>query len=114
VASIGRTELEFTRRRAMRAIVRAFVVGTLGLAVVVGMTTDGTAVEIKAVTCKCRNIATNRPPEEVYIRGKNCQRMNGTQYIRKDGIMGRLVMCVEAKPVLPGGVKPPDGGTLQK
>jgi len=81
----------------MRGIVKGFVIGTLGLAVLVGMTTDGTAVELKIVTCKCRNVALNRPPEEVYIRGKNCVLMNGSEWARKDGTIGRLVGCVEAK-----------------
>ena len=79
-----------------------------------GMTTDGATEELKAVTCKCYNVAANRPREEVYIRGKNCQGMNGYEWGRKDGTMGRLIGCVEAKPARPGEVKPPGGGTLQK
>jgi hypothetical protein len=52
------TELEFTRRRAMRAIVKGLVVGTLGLAVLFGSAGVSLALPPKQVfKCKCRCVA---------------------------------------------------------
>ena len=53
------TELEFTRRGAMRAIVKGFVVGTLGLAVLFGSYTISFA-EPKGANAICRCTCTYR------------------------------------------------------
>jgi len=54
-------ELEFTRRRAMRGIVKGFVIGTLGLAVLVGTAAVSFAVPKKTMnvcTCKCAYVGS--------------------------------------------------------
>ena len=91
-----------------RRIAKVFVIGTMGLAVMLGMTTDATTEEFKIVFCKCYIVAPNRPPEEVYIRGKSgpgtgCFKMIGSEWLRKDGTTGHLQGCVQATPP----VKPP-------
>jgi hypothetical protein len=102
------TELEVTRRRAVRAIVKGFVVGTLGLAVLVGSPAVSLAL---------------KPTDPVV----NCQRQTVDTFLCVIG--GKEYICPSPQTTpkgckaaitqTPGGTRVPKGvtppvGTLQK
>jgi len=127
-------ELEFTRRRAMRGIVKGFVIGVLGLAgllVPVGyvhaldnaescgkqgfiLCSDGKCGSRK---CTCNN--------KVLTPGAHCTNTLGgkTYHYYCDGCSGKMIPMQLRTPqpnlqltpsVPPSRVTPPAGGTLQK
>jgi hypothetical protein len=119
------TELEFTRRRAMRGIVKGFVIGILGLAgllVPVGYVHALDSKEscgqqgfilCKDGACGSRKCWCNN---KVLTPGETCSNTlaGKTYFYMCDGCSGKVVTVI--KPTTPqrGLVKPPAGGTLQK
>ena len=113
----------------MRGIVRAFVVGTLGLAVLVGspaLSSAGTP-PIAAVTyCGCTcwysggsvevTFTTDRSCSIYERRTRNCKDKAGALHKGELRACKKVSGVIQGEPpanVPPGGVKPP-GGTLQK
>jgi hypothetical protein len=126
------TELEFTRRRAMRGIVKGFVIGVLGLAgllVPVGYVhavpkscNGGRYIVCGDGTCGRRSCSCNG---KTLTPGADCTKTDGKIYYC-DGCSGKMkpIGLRTPQPILPqlqltpsvppSQVKPPAGGTLQK
>jgi hypothetical protein len=128
----------------MRAIVRGFVLGTLGLAVLFGSAGVSFAKPKKQVfKCSCRCVAFDElgkrhegSLDSIYTYdGSSCDIGPRTKCkVGKLGLEGRYASCTgpyklkagaiipggtggvlpQLETVPPGGVKPPAGGTLQK
>jgi len=135
------TELEFTRRRAMRGIMKGFVIGVLGLAgllVPVGYVhaLDNTESCAKAGWVLCENGKCGTTHcvcnGKALAPGETCTKMIEEKHIFYycDGCSGKMLDVRTPQPNLqlrtpqpnlqltpavpPSRVKPPAGGTLQK
>jgi hypothetical protein len=126
-------ELDFTRRRAMRAIVKGFVIGVLGLAgllVPVGYVHALDNAEscgkqgfilCRDGKCGSRKCTCNG---KTLTPGDSCSKKVGTKttFYYCDGCTGKMLQVITRQPTLPqltpsvppSQVKPPAGGTLQK
>lgn len=101
-------EPTITRRRAMRAIVKVFVVGTLGLAMLVGTAAVSVALppEYNTTHCKCTCGASSGSSKELtwemtgscMSNGKNC---NFTVDGGKTFTPGKLRNCQKCQPGYP-------------
>ena len=110
----------------MRAIVKGFVIGTLGLAwllVPVGYVypvdnTTASCAKEGYVLCKDGNCGNRKCycNNKVLTPGDTCTKTVGgkSYFFMCDGCSGKVISVIKPPTPQPGLVKPPAGGTLQK
>ena len=119
-------EPTITRRRAMRAIVKVFVVGTLGLAMLVGTAAVSVALppEFSTTHCKCFCGASSGSGKELtWAMTTNCMSNDKACSFTLDGgktfTPGKLSNCQKCQPNYPlptctsAAINVPPGGLQQ-